>query len=70
MKDEMPNTQMKTPKTDLVRLRISPELKERIRQAASAENRSVSNYIECLILEALGDKHPERIKKKTMENAK
>lgn len=42
------------PKTDLVRLRISPELKEQLRQAAEKDNRSVSNYIECLILEALG----------------
>lgn len=49
------------PKTDLVRLRISSELKEQLRQAAAAENRSVSNYIECLILEALGgEKRPER----------
>lgn len=48
------------PKTDLVRLRISPELKEQLRQAAEKDNRTVSNYVECLILEALGKKRPER----------
>lgn len=53
------------PKTDLVRLRISPELKEQLWQAAAKENRSVSNYIECLILEALGKKRPERTKNET-----
>ena len=43
-------------KTEMIRLRVSPELKERLRQAAEKDNRTVSNYIECLILEALGDK--------------
>ena len=54
------------PKTDLVRLRISPELKEQLRQAAEKDNRTISNYVECLILEALGgDKRPERSKNVT-----
>lgn len=48
------------PKTDHINLRISPEFKERLRQAAAAENRSVANYVECLVLEALGEKRPER----------
>ena len=47
-------------KTEMIRLRISPELKEQLWQAAEKDNRSVSNYIECLILEALGGKRPER----------
>lgn len=53
------------PKTDLVRLRISPELKEQLRQAAVKDNRTISNYVECLILEALGEKRPEREKNET-----
>lgn len=48
------------PKTDHINLRISPEFKQKLRQAAAAENRSVANYIECLLEEALGgDKRPE-----------
>lgn len=27
---------------------------------AAAENRSVANYVECLVIEALGEKRPER----------
>lgn len=54
------------PKTEHINLRISPEFKERLRQAAAAENRSVANYVECLVIEALGgDKRPERSKKET-----
>ena len=53
------------PKTDHINLRISPEFKERLRQAAAAENRSVANYVECLVLEALGEKRPEREKNET-----
>ena len=53
------------PKTDHINLRISPECKERLRQAAAAENRSVANYVECLVLEALGEKRPEREKNET-----
>ena len=52
-------------KTEMIRLRISPELKEQLWQAAEKDNRSVSNYIECLILEALGGKRPERSKNET-----
>lgn len=54
------------PKTEHINLRISPEFKERLRQAAAAENRSVANYVECLVIEALGgDKRPERSKNET-----
>lgn len=48
------------PKTDHINLRVSPEFKERLRQAAAAENRSVANYVECLLDEALGEMRPER----------
>lgn len=40
-------------KTDVVRLRITPELKEKLQQLAAAENRTVSNYIENLIIREL-----------------
>lgn len=40
-------------KTETIRLRVTPELKEKLRQAAEAENRTVSNYIENLIKQAL-----------------
>lgn len=32
---------------------IDPELKKRIEDAAAADNRTVSNWIECMILKAL-----------------
>lgn len=40
-------------KTDVVRLRITPELKEKLQALAAAENRTVSNYIESLIIREL-----------------
>ncbi len=43
-------------KTEVVRLRITPELKEQLQQLAAAENRTVSNYIENLILRELNKK--------------
>lgn len=36
-------------KTERIDIRISPELKEQIRQAAERENRSISNFIEAII---------------------
>ena len=45
-------------KTDRIYIRLTPELKEQLRQAAEKENRTISNYIENLIKQAL-DK-PER----------
>ncbi|KAF5048479.1 hypothetical protein DSECCO2_449620 [anaerobic digester metagenome] len=36
-------------KSDVVRLRITPELKEKVKAAAEKENRTVSNWIENLI---------------------
>lgn len=40
-------------KTEMIRFRITPELKQRVEEAAKAENRSTANYIENLILKAL-----------------
>lgn len=42
-------------KTEVIRLRVTPELKTRVTEAAEAENRTVSNYIENLIKNALRD---------------
>lgn len=41
------------PKTDRIYIRISPELKEQLQKLAEAENRTVSNYIENLIIREL-----------------
>jgi hypothetical protein len=40
-------------KTDVVRLRISPDLKEKLRILAEADGRTMSNYLEKLIREAV-----------------
>jgi predicted DNA-binding protein len=43
-------------KTDRIQIRISPELKEQLQKLAEAENRTVSNYIENLIIRELNKK--------------
>lgn len=40
-------------KTERIELRITPELKEQIQKAALSENRTVTNYVENLIKQAL-----------------
>lgn len=40
-------------KSDYLQVRIEPELKEAIKAAAAAENRTVSNFLSTLIKEAL-----------------
>lgn len=40
-------------KTDRIYIRVSPELKEQLQRAAEQENRSVTNYVENLIKQAL-----------------
>jgi uncharacterized protein (DUF1778 family) len=40
-------------KTERIYLRLTPELKEKIQAAAEAEGRSISNFIEHLITQAL-----------------
>ena len=40
-------------KTERIELRITPELKEQLQNAALSENRTVTNYVENLIKQAL-----------------
>ncbi len=40
-------------KTERLQIRITPDLKEKLQALAGAENRSVSNYIENLIIKEL-----------------
>ena len=40
-------------KTERLYIRLTPELKERLQAAAEAEGRSISNFIEHLITQAL-----------------
>ena len=47
-------------KTDVVQIRISPELKAQLRAAAEEENRTVSSYIETLIKKDLAAKATEK----------
>lgn len=38
-------------KTEVIRLRITPDLKARVEEEAKKQNRTVSNYLENLILQ-------------------
>lgn len=40
-------------KTERIYIRLTPELKELLRAAAEAENRTITNFIENLIKQAL-----------------
>ena len=40
-------------KKERINLRITPEMKEQLQAAAEAENRSITNYVENLIKQAL-----------------
>lgn len=44
-------------KTERLQIRITPELKAKLQRLAEAESRTVSNYIEYLIRQALHDCH-------------
>ena len=46
----------KTIKTDMLKVRISPELKAKIQAAADADNRTVSGYIINLIMRDIDKK--------------
>ena len=46
----------KTIKTDMLRVRITPDLKAKIQAAADAENRTVSGYIVNLIMRDIAKK--------------
>jgi predicted DNA-binding protein len=43
-------------KTEYLHIRISPEMKEKLQKLAEAENLTVSNYIENLIIKELNKK--------------
>lgn len=45
-------------KDERIYIRVTPETKEQLRQAAARENRSISNYLEALIKREL-EKKPE-----------
>lgn len=40
-------------KTERVNLRLTPEMKEKLQKAADVENRTLTNYIENIIINAL-----------------
>ena len=40
-------------KTERVNIRITPEMKDKLQKAADAENRTLTNYIENIIINAL-----------------
>lgn len=40
-------------KTERIYIRLTPELKEQLQRAAAEENRTVTNYIENLIKQAM-----------------
>ena len=46
-------------KTERLNIRISPELKGQLQALADAENRTLSNYIEQLIINAVNAKQTE-----------
>lgn len=43
-------------KTERLQIRITPDLKEKLQALADAENRSISNYIENLIIKELKER--------------
>lgn len=47
----------KTIKTDMLKVRITPELKAEIQAAAESENRTVSGYVINLIMRDIAKKH-------------
>ncbi len=40
-------------KTERVNIRLTPEMKDKLQKAADAENRTLTNYIENIIINAL-----------------
>lgn len=47
-------------KTERLQIRITPELKEKLQALADAENRSISNYVENLIINEIVKKEPKK----------
>jgi hypothetical protein len=52
-----------TPKRNVVQVRVTPAEKQRIEQAAAAENRTVSNWIYGLIQRELAKSSPPGLRK-------
>lgn len=44
------------PKSELISLRVTSELRDRIKKAAEADNRTVNNYLLNLIVKAMDEK--------------
>lgn len=44
------------PKSELISLRVTPELRDRIKKAAEADNRTLNNYLLNLIVKAMDEK--------------
>ncbi len=42
-------------KNEFLHIRISEDLKEKLRQAAEADGRTLSNYVEWLVKQDIGD---------------
>ena len=58
----------KTIKTDMLKVRITPDLKAKIQAAAEAENRTVSGYIVNLIMRDIAKKQKYGELKTGMKN--
>ena len=58
----------KTNKTDMLKVRITPDLKAKIQAAAEAENRTVSGYIVNLIMRDIAKKQKYGELKTGMKN--
>ena len=58
----------KTVKTDMLKVRITPDLKAKIHAAADAENRTVSGYIVNLIMRDIAKKQKSGELKTGMKN--
>lgn len=43
-------------KTERIQIRVTPELKAQLQAAAEAENRTLTNYIENLLLQVIKNK--------------
>lgn len=47
-------------KTDVLRLRITPEFKQQLQAAAAKENRTLTNYVETALKQALDKEEPKK----------
>lgn len=56
-------------KTERLQIRIDPEQKERLKELAAAENRSMSNYVEMLVQKAI-DQQPKKHIERSCRNCR